>query len=279
VSEPSDRYRLDPQRPSWLDPQPAGPPAWLEPRVPDEPPPEPRRTRVLPPPKQSRVAMLAEFGLVLLLAFAPLVVLLLLRAAASTSAERSTALTVGEAAFATVFIMVLGWLPILVLAPLLRRNGEGPATIGLHRPTTRDAGAALLLVVASFAVVYALAPVFSGLGRTEVQFLSPDLPVWFLSIQALLLACTAGVTEEVLFRGYAQTRLEQLGLPGPLVVLLPTTLWSVLHAYQGLAAVPIVLGLGLLWSVYFHRTRRLWPLVIAHILYDLIGLVAILAGR
>ena len=87
------------------------------------------------------------------------------------------------------------------------------------------------------------------------------------------------MTEEVLVRGYAQTRLEQLGLPGPLVVLAPTALWSLLHVYQGLGAVAIIFGLGLLWSVYFHRTRRLWPLVVAHVLYDLLGLIWILAAR
>jgi len=80
-------------------------------------------------------------------------------------------------------------------------------------------------------------------------------------------------------RGYAQTRLEQLGLPGPVVVLAPTALWSLLHVYQGWSAVAIIFGLGLLWASYFQRTRRLWPLIAAHIMYDLLGLIWILSGR
>jgi uncharacterized protein len=221
--------------------------------------------------------MLLELGLVMVLAFAPALLSLLLTAA-SGGREPASSLTVAESAAAMLITVFLSWSPLLVLAYLLRRNGEGPSTIGLGRFTGRDLGAALLLLLASYAVVWALTPLFSGLGTRDVEFLSRDLPLWFLSIQAVLIAVTAGVTEEVLVRGYAQTRLEQLRLPGPLVVLAPTALWALLHVYQGLAAVAIIFGLGLLWSIWFHRTRRLWPLVVAHIFYDLVGLIWILAA-
>jgi membrane protease YdiL (CAAX protease family) len=222
--------------------------------------------------------MVVELGLVLLLAFAPALLSLLLTAAGGAANEPASSLTVGEAAAGILITIFLSWSPLLVLAYLLRRNGEHLSTIGLGRFSARDLGAAVLLLIGSFIVVWALTPVFQGLGSKEVDFLYRDLPLWFTGIQAVLIAVTAGVTEEVLVRGYAQTRLEQLGLPGAVVVLAPTALWSVLHVYQGLAAVAIIFGLGLLWSIYFQRTRRLWPLVVAHILYDLIGLIWILTG-
>jgi membrane protease YdiL (CAAX protease family) len=223
--------------------------------------------------------MVVELGLVLLLAFAPALLSLALTAATGASDRSTSSITLGEAVAGMALTVFLSWSPPLVLFYLLRRNGEGPATIGLARPTRRDLGAAVLLLVASFVVVWALTPIFSRLGSTDVQFLAHDLPVWFVAIQALLIAGTAGVTEEVLVRGYAQTRLEQLGLPGPLIVLAPTALWSLLHVYQGWSAVAIIFGLGLLWATYFQRTRRLLPLILAHIMYDLLGLIWILSGR
>jgi membrane protease YdiL (CAAX protease family) len=39
-----------------------------------------------------------------------------------------------------------------------------------------------------------------------------------------------------------------------------------------------IFGLGLMYAWYFHRTRRLWPLILAHILFDMTQLVFILAG-
>jgi membrane protease YdiL (CAAX protease family) len=94
----------------------------------------------------------------------------------------------------------------------------------------------------------------------------------------VLIAVTAGVTEEIVVRGYAQTRLEQLRAPVAVILLLPTALWGVLHVYQGVGAALTIFGLGLMYAWYFHRTRRLWPLILAHILFDMTQLVLILAG-
>jgi membrane protease YdiL (CAAX protease family) len=136
----------------------------------------------------------------------------------------------------------------------------------------------LILWVASFILVLVLAQLFRFFGQREVDFLPEGLPLWFRAIQAVLIAVTAGVTEEIVVRGYAQTRLEQLRAPTAVILLLPTALWGVLHVYQGLGAALTIFGLGLMYAWYFNRTRRLWPLILAHILFDLTQLIFILAG-
>jgi membrane protease YdiL (CAAX protease family) len=62
------------------------------------------------------------------------------------------------------------------------------------------------------------------------------------------------------------------------VLLVPTALWAVLHVYQGLGAALTIFGLGLLYAWYYHRTRRLWPLILSRGLFNLTQLVVILAG-
>ena len=218
-----------------------------------------------------------ELGLVLLLAFAPGILGLLVLALGSGDGTEVEARLV-PAIVAAIFQLFLSWSPVLVIAYLLVRSGEGWTGIGLTRFRAADAGQGVALWVASFLLVLILAQVFRQFGQREVDFLPPALPLWFRAVQAVLIAATAGATEEIVVRGYAQTRLEQLKAPTAVIVLLPTTLWGALHVYQGLGAALAIFCLGLLYAACFHRTRRLWPLILAHALFDMTQLVFILAG-
>jgi membrane protease YdiL (CAAX protease family) len=219
-----------------------------------------------------------ELVLILLLAFAPGALgLLVLLVSGGSNGPPETKL--GPATATTVFDLFLSWAPVLVIAYVLARNREGWAAIGLGRLTAADARTGVALGFASFWLVVLLSLVFSQFGTRSVDFLPTGLPLWFRAIDALTIAVTAGVTEEVVVRGYAQTRLEQLALPTAVVVLLPTALWGILHLYEGAGAALTIFCLGLMYAVYFNLTRRLWPLVLAHGLFDLTQLVLLLASR
>ena len=238
--------------------------------------PRPSRNPVPRPPGSPRMLRL-ELGLVLLLAFSPGILgLLILALGPQGTAEVEAELV--PSVVSIVFELFLSWSPVLVIGFLLARNREGWAGIGLTRFRAADLGMGLLLWVASFILVLVLAQLFQYFGQREVDFLPDELPLWFRAIQAVLIAVTAGVTEEIVVRGYAQTRLEQLRAPVAVILLLPTALWGVLHVYQGVGAALTIFGLGLMYAWYFHRTRRLWPLILAHILFDMTQLVLILAG-
>jgi membrane protease YdiL (CAAX protease family) len=231
----------------------------------------------LPAPAGPPQVLRLELGLVLLLAFAPGILgLLILALGAGDGTEVDSRLV--PAIVGAAFQMFLSWSPVLVIAYLLVRSGEGWSGIGLTRFRGADAGHGVALWVASFVLVLILAQVFRYFGQREVDFLPEALPLWFRVIQAVLIAATAGATEEIVVRGYAQTRLEQLRAPAAVIVLLPTALWGVLHVYQGLGAALTIFCLGVMYAVYFHRTRRLWPLILAHTLFDGTQLVFILTG-
>ena len=218
-----------------------------------------------------------ELGLVLLLAWSPGILgLLVLALGAAGSSEVEAELV--TSVVATVFELFLSWSPVLVIGYLLVRSREGWQGIGLTRFRAGDLGMGLVLWVASFVLVLVLAVLFQYFGQREVDFLPEDLPLWFRIVRAVLVAVTAGLTEEVVARGYAQPRLEQLRAPTAVIVLLPTGLWAILHVYQGLGAALTIFGLGLMYAWYFHRTRRLWPLILAHTLFDMTQLVRILTG-
>jgi membrane protease YdiL (CAAX protease family) len=127
----------------------------------------------------------------------------------------------------------VSWSPVLVIGFLLVRSREGWPGIGLSRSRAADLGLGLVLWVASFVLVLVLAQLFQPLGTREVDFLPEGLPLWFRALQAVGIAVTAGVTEEVVVRGYAQTRLEQLRAPTAVILLLPTALWACSTSTRG----------------------------------------------
>ena len=237
----------------------------------------PPRRNPLPSPAGSARVLRLELGLVLLLAFSPGILSLLILALGPAGTAEVEAQLV-PSLISIIFQLFLSWSPVLVVGYLLIRSREGWPGIGLTRLRAGDVGMGMVLWVASFVLVLVLAQVFSYFGQREVDFLPEGLPLWFRALQAVLIAVTAGVTEEIVVRGYAQTRLEQLRAPTAVILLLPTALWGVLHVYQGLGAALTIFCLGLMYAAYFHRTRRLWPLILAHILFDMTQLVFILTG-
>jgi uncharacterized protein len=237
----------------------------------------PGRNPVPPPPSSPRM-LRWELGLVLLLAFAPSALGLLLLALGPGGTAQVEAEVVPSLVSIAIELF-LSWSPILVIGYLLARNREGWSGIGLTRLRPGDIGMGAVLWVASFVVVLVLAWLFQYFGQREVDFLPEGLPLWFRALQAVLIAVTAGVTEEIVVRGYAQTRLEQLRASTAVILLVPTALWAVLHVYQGLGAALTIFGLGLMYAWYFQRTRRLWPLILAHVLFDMTQLVLILSGQ
>jgi membrane protease YdiL (CAAX protease family) len=273
------------------DPPPSGQPPWPRPQgqpqrgTPPQTmpygtaPPKPQRParNPVPRPGGSPRVLRLELGLVLILAFSPGVLgLLLLALGPQGTAEVEAELV--PSVVSIVFELFLSWSPVLLIGYLLVRSREGWPGIGLTRLRPADLGMGAVLWVASYVLVLVLATLFQHFGQREVDFLPEDLPLWFRVVRAVLLAVTAGVTEEVVVRGYAQTRLEQLRAPVALILLVPTALWGILHVYQGLGAALTIFGLGLMYAWYYHRTRRLWPLILAHTLFDMTQLVRILTG-
>ena len=85
---------------------------------------------------------------------------------------------------------------------------------------------------------------------------------------ALLFGLTAGYREEFFFRSYMLGRLEELGMQVPAAVALSTAVFAMGHVYEGLLAIMITAGLGILLSVSWLRRRSLHVVAIAHGLYN-----------
>ncbi|HTD97904.1 MAG TPA: CPBP family intramembrane glutamic endopeptidase [Mucilaginibacter sp.] len=85
---------------------------------------------------------------------------------------------------------------------------------------------------------------------------------------------TAGVTEELLIRGYVLPRLSLLFKSGYQPVIISSLLFSLLHiGYRNLGECIFTFVFGIICAVCYQKYRNIKLLMLFHFLYDLIILV------
>lgn len=175
---------------------------------------------------------------------------------------------------------VFGLAPAWLVVYLVRRSGEGIEAIGLDvRDPRRDLllGLGLLVVVALGGLAIYLASVALGVNRFVVPV--PPLGHWWTVPVLVLNALEAGLLEEVIVAAYLITRLRQLDLSAAAAVAVSAMLRGSYHLYQGWGGFLGNLAMGLLFGVVFVKTRRAWPLVVAHVLLDVAAGVGFILFR
>jgi membrane protease YdiL (CAAX protease family) len=89
----------------------------------------------------------------------------------------------------------------------------------------------------------------------------------------LLDAFQNGAAEEIVVSAYLITRLLQMGWSRERTVIVSATLRGSYHLYQGYGGLAGNLVMGLIFGWWFQRTRRVWPLVVAHSVIDAVSFV------
>ncbi|HEY3258942.1 MAG TPA: CPBP family intramembrane glutamic endopeptidase [Pseudonocardiaceae bacterium] len=167
-------------------------------------------------------------------------------------------------------------------AYLLVRGGMRLRGVGLtRRPDARDTvyGIALAAGIGLPGLGLYLGALALGANLTVLPTVLNDT-WWRLPVLVLAAAANAWA-EELLMIGYLLTRLRQLGYGRYVALLIAAVLRGAYHLYQGLGGFVGNLVMGLLFGWLWQRTNRLWPLIIAHTLIDVVAFVgyAVLHGR
>ena len=158
----------------------------------------------------------------------------------------------------------------VVAITLLRHRGydvaslrPGPSWIdtGLGVLLALAAGMAGMLAMAPFATAHAQQPIEEMMRRAVV---SPPT--------VLLVAVVNGTFEEVFLLGFLMRGLKDHGLSISLGVMLLVRVSY--HLYQGPLGAVSVLGVGLVFGLFYAHTRRLWPVALAHMMWDVIPFLA-----
>lgn len=251
--------------------------AWLSPAAPPEPP-------VITDPKERKA-----IGLELLLVFSITLGLSAARSLLSLVdsllrpeplAEQQVALNVPQATLELIDLLkqllsagqLVGW--GLLGLYLLWRAGIRLSRIGLTRRVGLSEfgfGCALAALIG----VPGLVLYFVGwqLGVNLAVLPSTLGETWWRPITLTLAAFGNGFAEEVLVVGYLLTRLRQLGVGENASLLVSAVLRGAYHFYQGFGGFVGNLVMGLIFGRIWQRTQRLWPLIIAHTLLDVVAFV------
>jgi membrane protease YdiL (CAAX protease family) len=187
---------------------------------------------------------------------------------------------------ANLALGVLTYLGVAAVVPLalllLSRTGQGPAALGLRRPTWRDdVWPGLGIAASGFGVVWLAAVVLIAAAgphnRLFVQIPVGHVPAYYV-IYGIAISAITAVAEETLVSGYLLTRLEQLGWDPRRALLLSLTLRTSYHVYYGLGFL-LTIPFGYYATRSFQKHRRLTRPIVAHFLYDAVLItIAVLAS-
>ena len=179
---------------------------------------------------------------------------------------------------------------LVMAATLLLPAGEGWRCVGLRTPASLGRAAALVIcgylaVAATMVVVTKLflpalglvpetATTFAGLRGNLGEYLYWLIPVAWGS---------AAFGEELVFRGFLQTRLESMfgTVTGATAIAAigQAIIFGSLHAYLGLGGAILAGATGLVIGlVYVAGGRNLWICIILHGMIDTVSLTAIYLG-
>ena len=174
-----------------------------------------------------------------------------------------------------VRLVVQEILSLALLAYLLHRQGRDLGDVGVGFRAWDLAMSVVLLLGATFAsyVVHVLfvrlhfVPSPADVARTHMW-----LTVIRGSTLGIVLVCVNPIFEELIVRAYVITEMRALSGSVVLGVFVSTALQAAYHLYQGGPAAARLAAVFLVFSIYFAKTRRAAPLILAHFYMDLFGI-------
>jgi len=98
----------------------------------------------------------------------------------------------------------------------------------------------------------------------------------FIFVFGIFNVITAGIAEEIIYRGYATERLIMLNANKVIVFSLPLIAFVLMHYRKGFEHMILVLVVGALFQLFYMKYRNLTITIIGHLLIDSLGYVGLL---
>jgi uncharacterized protein len=172
-------------------------------------------------------------------------------------------------AFVVLYEVVIGLLLIL----FLKHRGwrlEHVTRPFVRRDVARGLGVWALTVLSIWIVFLGLHFLNPGyLGEVMKTRIIGEPSAWLIAAVVLI----NPAYEELVYLGFVPAAFAK-SAPWQILIL-STALRVVVHTYQGVLSLLVILPWGLVFTAYYLRTRRLWPLILAHALQDAIALLAL----
>ncbi|WP_328463752.1 CPBP family intramembrane metalloprotease [Actinoplanes sp. NBC_00393] len=166
-------------------------------------------------------------------------------------------------------------IPVVLVIYLLQRDNIRPGRdlgIDFRRPVHDlgwGVGLAALIGIPGLLLVYTALQL--GLNAQIVP--SGLQPYWWAVPVLVLAALENSILEEVVVVGYLMTRLRQSGMTTFWIIVCSAVLRGSYHLYQGFGAFVGNAIMGVIFALFFLKTKRVMPLIVAHSLLDITAFV------
>ena len=217
--------------------------------------------------KSAKPVVAGIFLLVILLTIAEVISSLMYTHSGKNPAQFETSVFISRLMF---------WLILLVIYVYAAKIEKQPFL--LYKEVKRNFIFYILSVLSVLIIAVIIISVFGVLikaaGLNTVLTDKYRLLIQTLNSNRLLLvftSLTAGIVEELLFRGYLLSRLQLFFKSSYVPVIISSVVFGLFHI--GYGTVLNVIGpilLGVLFALYYNRYKNIVPVIIAHFLYDLI---------
>ena len=171
-----------------------------------------------------------------------------------------------------VSVVVYELIVVAALFTFLRIRGWTFARIGL-RPAVIDTLIGVALAAAGYLAFFAAyAATASVWPQAAAAMRGTETPPHALNLAIVLaVALVNPLFEETFVCGYVITALKQR--PDPWTgINVSVAIRLLYHLYQGAVSTINVVPSGLILGLWYARTGRLWPVVVAHVLWDFLPL-------
>jgi membrane protease YdiL (CAAX protease family) len=175
--------------------------------------------------------------------------------------------------------LVFEWLLFVLVVVGVRHRGA-PVSIILGdqwrsvRQVLSDIGIAVGFWIGSTGILFFLGRLLRVPALSNLEFIFPqgtiELTLW------IGLSVTAGICEEMIFRGYLQRQFIALTKNVPAGIVLSAAAFGAVHAYQGFRRAVLIGMFGAMFGVLAHWRGSVRPGIIAHAWHD--ALIGVLAG-
>jgi membrane protease YdiL (CAAX protease family) len=161
-------------------------------------------------------------------------------------------------------LLAAAWIPVL------RRRGWSLGCVSVRLEVmdlARGVGVLVLSYLAywlAFTLAMLAFPMFPDFAR-GMQF--GGAPSWWAVV---IVSLVNPVAEEFLYLGFITNLVRADGLQ--VALLAGIVARAAVHVYQGPVGLVSAIAIGLVFGIYYLRSDRLWPVVVAHGLSDFIAL-------
>ena len=169
-------------------------------------------------------------------------------------------------------------LPCIIFGYLFKFQHLSWDDLGLHCKINHKKNLGLLFFLCLLAVLftYPIDKIFTRIAVAFVGYIPPYFYYQSMQPNILLLkwlstiyfALSAGIVEELYYRGLFYKIVESTSNPKLLYLLLSPVFFAIAHWEQGADGVLANYIFGVLASLFYLKFKNLWPLIFGHVITD-----------